>query len=149
MRDRRAGFTFSELTVALVIGSVLTSVAVKSAGPVLTRTSVRTATHTFETLHARARAHAIERGEVIRLWIDSDRDRIWVTTGSEVIDMMDFSETQDVDIESEPSLMVLCFNPRGFGERGCTSFDTSVTVSFEQGANSSQVKLWPLGQLDS
>jgi len=137
-----------ELAIALVIGSVLTSAAVQSAAPVLTRTAVRSAAHTFGALHARTRAHAIERGEVARLWIDADNDRIWVAVGSEIVERFDYQETQQVDIQAASAISMLCINPRGFGERGCTSFDESITISFVQGTKSSEVVIWPLGQLD-
>ena len=147
MRRRTSGFTITELVVVLLIGSVLTSIAVRGAGPVLGQSSVRGATQTFAGLHARARAHAIERGEITRLRVDTSRDNVVVMVGSDTIETVRFGATQNVDIQGSTPTITLCLNPRGFGERGCSSFNSSVSISFVQGANASEVTLWPLGQL--
>jgi len=147
MRRRTSGFTATELMIALVIGSVLTSVAVRSAGPVLSETAVRGAAQTFSGLHARARAHAVERGVIARLRVDTSRDNVTIMVGSDTIEIVTFGASQDVDIQASAATITLCINPRGFGERGCSSFDSSVSISFVQGAKVSEVRLWPLGQL--
>jgi prepilin-type N-terminal cleavage/methylation domain-containing protein len=147
MRRFKSGFTIPELVIVILIGSILASIAIRSAGPVLTQTSVRSAARTFGALHARARAHAIERGSIARLRVDATQDRVSVTVGSDTIEVVDFGESQSVDIQASVPTITLCFNPRGFGERGCSSFDTGVEIAFAQGAEVSEVRLWPLGQL--
>lgn len=147
MRRRTSGFTATELLITLVIGSVLTSVAARNAGPVLSQTAVRGATQTFSSLHARARAHAVERGVIARLRVDTSRDNVTVMVGSDTIEIVTFGASQGVDIQASVPTVTLCINPRGFGERGCSSFESRVSISFVQGAKASEVTLWPLGQL--
>ncbi len=147
MRRCTSGFTFTEIMIALVVGSVLTSVAVQNAGPVLSETAVRGAAQTFSSLHARARAHAVERGVIARLRVDTSRDNVTVMVGSDTIEIVTFGASQGVDIQAAAPTITLCINPRGFGERGCSSFESSVSISFVQGAKASEVTLWPLGQL--
>ena len=147
MRRCTSGFTVTELVIALVVGSVVTSFAVRAAGPVLSETAVRGAAQTFSALHARARAHAIERGTIARLKVDTSRDNVTVLVGSDTLEIVAFGASQGVDIQAPVPAITLCINPRGFGERGCSSFDSSVSISFVQGANASEVTLWPLGQL--
>jgi len=147
MLRRTSGFTATELMIALVIGSVLTSVTVRNAGPVLSQTAVRGATQTFAGLHARTRAHAVERGAIARLRVDTSRDNVTVMVGSDTIEVVAFGSSQGVDIQASAATITLCINPRGFGERGCNSFDSSVSISFVRGAKVSEVRLWPLGQL--
>ncbi len=147
MRRCTSGFTFTELVVALAVGSVLTSIAVRNAGPVLSETAVRGATQTFSGLHARARAHAVERGAIARLRVDTSRDNVTIIVASDTIEIVTFGASQDVDIQASAPTITLCINPRGFGERGCSSFESSVSISFVQGEKASEVRLWPLGQL--
>jgi prepilin-type N-terminal cleavage/methylation domain-containing protein len=77
---RRAGFTMVELVIALLIGSILTSIALSSYGNARGRFAVRGARTTFASLHARARAQAIESGSMMRLFVDMKGDSAFDTS---------------------------------------------------------------------
>ena len=59
MKHKRFGFTIIELVIALLVGSILTSIALSSFGNSTARFSVRGAPNSFISLHARTRAAAI------------------------------------------------------------------------------------------
>lgn len=60
MKRQRHGFSLIESVIAILIGSILTSIALSSYGSVRGTFAVRGARNTFAALHARAPAQAIE-----------------------------------------------------------------------------------------
>lgn len=146
MKPKR-GFTMVEVVIVILVGSILLSIAVKSMGGIRGTYAVRSARDTFLSLHARARAYAIERGEVTRLSVDPAGDSVWVHTASETIDIVDF-QSMGVDIQaSGSSVLRLCINPRGFGETSCNSFNNRVELDFVQQAERLRIAILPLGQI--
>lgn len=148
--QRVHGFTLVELVIAIVVGGILTSIALNRFSGVQSRFAVRSARSTFESYHARARARAIERGTSAVFHVDADGDSIWVTQGGDQVVFFDFAEQLEVDLQSSATgVLELCFTPRGYADTDCNSSNLSstVTVTFVQGAESREVDMWPLGQL--
>jgi len=140
------GFTLIEIVIALLIGSILTSIALTSYGSARGRFAVRGAVNTFSAVHARARAAAIERGTTTRLRIFPDGDSVTVVRGVTTVESINFRATQRVDIRAASNI-TLCMTPRGFANDVCNSFSSPVTVTFASGADASSVQILPLGQL--
>lgn len=136
-----------ELVVALVIGAVLTGIAVSSISDAQGRTSVRGARRTFAALHARARATAIEGGTTTRMFIDLGGDSVALIRNGVSLDVVHFGGELDVDLRSGSSTLTLCMSSRGFANDACNSFTTAQTIEFWQNADSATVRLLPLGQL--
>jgi prepilin-type N-terminal cleavage/methylation domain-containing protein len=141
------GFTLIEVVIALLIGSILTSIALSSYGNAQGRFAVRGARNTFTSLHARARATAIERGTTVRLLVDVGGDSVVITRGTTVVEKIRFDEEFRVDLQSTSGNLLLCMNARGYADTGCTNFSAAVTVTFRQNADTASVRILPLGQL--
>lgn len=146
MDRRNRGFTLIEMVIVVVIGAILTSMALNSFSGVQGRASVRQARGTFASLHARTRASAIEFGETTRLIVDMDNDSVAIRRGTTSIEKVRFDEALGVDILGTGTL-TLCMNPRGFAETACNSFSTTQTVTFQAGTDTAQVQIRTLGQL--
>ncbi len=132
--------------MTVLIGVTLTDMAVRRVAPVQSTVAVSSSANTLKSLAARTRAHAIERGTIARLEIDTVEDRASVMVGAEVLESVDFS-TMGVDLQSETSRVRLCMNPSGFGEMGCNSFVSDISINFVRGEKSSTIVLGPLGRV--
>ena len=148
MNDRRSGFSIIELVVVLMVGSVLTSIAITEFNGVSGRFAVKGARQTLMSMHARARVQAVEFGQTVKLHVDPDGDSIWLSRDGEVLDALDFGEEFNVDIQtSTDSEVRVCMNPRGFADTGCNSFTSPVTITFVLASDSASVLILTLGQM--
>ncbi len=145
--NRRRGFTIIELVIALLVGTILTSIALSSFGGARAAFAVRGARNAFATMQARARAQAIENGATVRLRVSVSGDSAWITDGSTTYQSVDFMDQYHVDLRSTAGDFRLCMNSRGYGDERCTSFSSTVTLQFWQNADSATVQILPLGQL--
>ncbi len=145
---RTNGFTILELVIVIAVGAILASIAMNGFSQVQSRLAVGQARSTFASLHARARAHAVERGVVARFFVDAAGDSVWITASGSWVDGLDFRDQLGIDIQSSTSSLTLCMTPRGFADTGCNSFNSSVTYTFAQGAESTSLILRTLGQLE-
>lgn len=141
------GFTMIELVIAIVIGSILTSIALSSYGNARGAFAVRGARNTFASLHARARAQAIASGSSVRLVVDVSGDSIYLSDGTTNLETVHFADELHVDVSSTVGSFRLCMNSRGYADTDCNNFSSTVTLTFKQNADSSSVQILPLGQL--
>ena len=146
MSYRKGGFTIIELVVALIIGVVLTSIAVRGFSGMQGRMAARQARQVFASIHARTRASAIEFGQTTRLNIDYDKDSVWISRGAVQVEVMPFRRNLGVDILGTGTLR-LCMNARGFADTRCNSFNATQTITFQAGADTAGVQIRTLGQL--
>jgi prepilin-type N-terminal cleavage/methylation domain-containing protein len=144
--NRRLGFTLVELAIALVIGTVLTTIALASWQGASSRFAVRGARNTFVTLVARTRAQAIENGSMVALGVSTSGDSVWITNGTTTYEVVHFMDDNHVDLRSSTGDFRLCMNSRGYGDTNCNSFSSAVTLQFWRGADSTSVEVLPLGQ---
>ena len=147
MRRCIRGFTLVEVVMTMLIGVILISIAIKGFGEIGNQTAARSARQTFASLHARARAHAIERGQIVRLLVDAAGDSVWITRDAEVLEIVRFAEEYAVDIRATQEQFILCMNARGFADTDCNSFSTRVGLVFARGTQDYSAELLPLGQL--
>ena len=143
MDKRRSGFSIIELVVVLMVGSVLTSIAMTSFNGVSGRFA-----QTFMAMNARARAQAVEYGRTVWLNLDPGGDSVWLSRGSDVLEVLDFGEEFDVDIRtSTGSDLRVCMNARGFADTRCNNFASPVTVTFLLASDTASVRVLSLGQM--
>lgn len=148
MQRSRRGFTLIELVIALLIGGILTSIALSGFGSARGAYAVRGARNTMTSLHARARANAIERGTRVRMIVDPAGDSVTLRRDTTLIETVHFNRELEVDIRtSTGGTVVLCMNPRGYADEACNSFTTPVQVTFWRNADSASVGILTLGQM--
>lgn len=143
---RTRGFTIVELVVVILVGMALVGIAMNSFSGVQGRMAARQARSTFASLHARARADAIEFGETSSLWADLDADSVWVQRGPTVVEKVYFDGDLGVDIRGTGTLR-LCMNARGFADPACNSFNSPQNVVFAAGSDTAGLQVRTLGQL--
>lgn len=136
-----------ELVIAIMIGVILTSIAMATMRNVQGRYAVRGATSAFITIHAQNRARAIERGQNSVLYMDLANDSASVVQGGTVVETVHFDDDYNVDFTGPTGPLELCMNPRGYAETSCTSFNTTQTVRFVFAGDTSTVQILALGQL--
>ena len=148
MDRRRSGFSIIELVVVLMVGSVLTSIAITSFNGVSGRFATKGARQTFMAMNARARAQAVEYGSIVRLNLDPDDDSVWLSRAGEVLERVDFRDEFNVDIRtSTNAVLSVCMNARGFADVGCNNFSSPVTVTFSLAGDTASVRVFTLGQM--
>jgi prepilin-type N-terminal cleavage/methylation domain-containing protein len=145
MRSRR-GFTLIEVVIALLIGSILTSIALSGYGNARGRFAVRGARNTFVSLVARARAAAIEGGTTAQLIVYPGGDSVAVVRDGVTLESIHFQNEFKVDVQAASDI-TLCMSSRGYAADACNSFTTPVTVTFQANADTASVRILPLGQV--
>jgi prepilin-type N-terminal cleavage/methylation domain-containing protein len=144
----KKGFTIVELLVVVILAALLLSTTVRGLGGALSDRSVRSARNSFEGIHARARAHAIERGSTVHLRVAEAGDSVWIEDGSEILEYVNFREVFGVDLVAyRASEIRLCMTARGFADTSCNSFTEWDAVLFYQGNQVNWTLILPLGQL--
>lgn len=148
MNRRCSGYTLLELVVVILVGSIITSIAITSFNGVSGRFAVKGARSTFQALHARARAQAIEYGRTVRLNVDVSGDSVWLSVANRTLETVRFGNELNVDIQTSSATDVrVCMNPRGFADSRCNSFSSPVTVMFVLDGDTASVEILTLGQL--
>jgi prepilin-type N-terminal cleavage/methylation domain-containing protein len=151
MYRRANGFTLMEVIVAILIGVVLTSIAVKGFGLTSSEMSVKQAKNVFTGLVARARAMAIERGTLSLLWVDVQADSVnlsvWTGSDWDHEETVHFGGDMGIDIQSSSGTFYQMMTPRGYANTRYVSFSGSNKVTFVQGGQSESLELLPLGQV--
>jgi len=134
-----------EMVVALVVGAILLGIALQAFGGLQQRMSTGQAMRTFQGLHARARAQAIETGSLARLWVDVAGDSVTLRRSGNVLETVRFRSELGVDLRG--TSFILCMGPQGYANPDCNSFSSPVTLAFVVGGESESVQLLPMGQL--
>ncbi|MEX2467728.1 MAG: type II secretion system protein [Gemmatimonadota bacterium] len=151
MQRSRSGFTIIELIIAILVGSILTTIAMTQISGAQGRIAVKGARTTYASVHARARAHGIEMGENVMLHVESTGDSIWIEHDGDVLEKIHFGDEQNVDLRitptGSPTSFTLCFSPRGYTDVNCNTTNAILRIEFWQHSDSSTVLMLPMGQL--
>lgn len=158
MRNRRTGFTLIELVTVIVIGSILTGLALSTFQTVQARFAVRGAKQAYMTLHQRARSKAIEKGETVILIVYVPGDSALILSPSEgITDITRFDEQFNVSLATQGNASYFqCMTPRGYADYNCGSFGgigltqtfaDTVRLRFELSGDTASVLVLPMGQL--
>ncbi len=140
-----------ELLIAIVIGSILTSVALSRISGAQKRIAVRGGQSTYAAIHARARVHGIEKGRNVMLHVETVGDSVWIEDSGTVLEKIRFGdENLDLRIRYPSTLTeyTLCFTPRGYTDTSCNTTTSSFTRMFVgQSTDSLGIWVFPLGQV--
>jgi prepilin-type N-terminal cleavage/methylation domain-containing protein len=147
MNRRSRGFTLIELIIAIMIGAILTSLAVKGFGNTSTNLAAKQARNVFSGMAARARAQAIESGSTTVLIANMAGDSVMIFAQGGVVETVLFSEELSVELQSSVGNFRVCMGPRGYADMDCSSSSSTIKLSFTAGANTESLEILPLGQL--
>ena len=143
-----SGVTLIELLLVLVIGGIMSMVAIRSFSQVHGSLGARTAQSTFTGMHAQARAISVEHGIPVLLRVDPESGAVSIQDLSgEVLRSRDFAASYDVTIGTPNGVVDLCMVPRGFADPRCGNVNDRTEITFTRGNRVRSVTLLPLGQL--
>lgn len=148
---KQAGFAAIEIVVVIMIAAVLMGMAIPAFGRVQARRGVINARNTLIALAARARAHAVERGENVYLEIDPVTNRAWVRRGTDTIQVVQYSGefAAEMQLASNTSTVAICYSSRGFARESCNAGTLPDVVTFRRGPETARARIRPLGQVES
>jgi len=162
MKSRTRGFTLIELVIVILIGSILTGLALNSFQNVQSRFAVQSAKRVYMSWHQRARSRAIETGETIVLyvWVDGDSANTLSRDGGTLQwgDVQRFDGELGVSLETQGNYaFYTCMTPRGYADTSCGSwgatsgyastFTDTVRLRFRQATDTASVLILPMGQV--
>ena len=143
MRLDNKGYSLIEVAVVLMVAGIFLDVSARPMASVTAGLAVNAAHESFVALHARARAHAVERGTPVDFHVDPVGDSAWIEMDGETLEVARFG---DVDLQASAAITV-CMSPRGIADTRCNSFSGIETVSFENRGESSALDILPLGKI--
>jgi len=145
----RPGFSLIELMVVLIIGTILMTFAIPGYTRMTQAKHAQNARDNLVWMGARARAKAIERGQVWQLEIDPALERARVRRRGAAIaqDSVTFSsEFHSTVTTSTNALVTICYTPRGYALTSCNA--NNVDVTFTHADKSAVARIKPLGQIE-
>lgn len=129
------GFTAVELIVALAILAGLAAIFLPALGRTEPRKSVTSARDAFASLHASARASAIQYGRMSRIRI-APPHKMWVEVtntagGIDTLGRVMHLDSEFSRVQVSASGTTLCYGPRGLPvwPTGCDNPDASIVFS--------------------
>ena len=162
MKRNTRGFTLIELVIVIVIGSILTGVALSSFQNAQSRFAVQSAKRVYMTWHQRARSMAIERGETVVLVVYTTGDSVAMLHREggtfQLSNIQKFDEELNVELRTQGNVsFYTCMSPRGYADLSCgalgvlfgftSTFSDTVRLQFWQNADSASVLILPMGQV--
>ncbi|MGQ0815926.1 MAG: pilus assembly FimT family protein [Gemmatimonadota bacterium] len=149
---RRGGFTLIELMIVLVIGAIGMSFAVPSFTRMTQTKNAQNARDNLVWMGMRARARAIERGQVWQLQIDpgTAKARVIQRGAASATDSVVFSSEFGATVSTAGNAAItLCYSPRGYAfSCAVSSPTTDVDVTFTHNDKTAVARVRPLGQIE-
>ena len=157
MRRRgRLGFSLVELLFVILIGGILMSFGLPAFREYASRREVINARHAFMMAASRARAAAVERGDVVVLMTRIYRDSVFVMSDdwTDTLEMIDYRNGEiraDILLEGTPAPFRICFVPRGFVHPSCQDGEylpTRIGFTNWNGADTTWAVINAVGQVE-
>ncbi|MFP4623118.1 MAG: type IV pilin protein [Gemmatimonadota bacterium] len=159
---RRAGFTTIELLIVVLVGSLLAGIAVPRFKGYIDRRNAMNARSALVMSAARARAAAVERGEVVVMMIRIYRDSIFVMAGEQVgsaswTDTLEVTGFHDGDIRGDllidgtPAPLKICYLPQGYAHPSCehgSYLPVDVDIVSANGGDTVSARITPVGHVE-
>lgn len=146
-QHRTKGFSLIEAVLVIAIGGVLLSIAAQNLSLNRSKMSARSARDAFGSLHALARARAVEFGTTARVFLSTAGDSAWIEQGGAQVERLDLNLDYHVDVLGPAPVIRICMTPRGYADSRCNSFPKAVTVVFSTPEAEESLQIFPLGQL--
>lgn len=143
----QTGFTVLELLIVLVVGGLLTTIAIRSFSQVHGSLATNTAISSFMTMHAQARSLSVERGQPILLVANPSTGLVSLQElDGTIVRSRSFVGDYAVAIGTPGGEVRLCMTPRGFADPRCGNVSDRTEVSFTRDGRTRTLVLLPLGQ---
>lgn len=140
----RSGFTLIEALVVIVLIGIVGAFAFPRIGRELERQNVRSARAALTTMHAKARATAIQRGRAVALVCQNNELFILsqhpVTGAVDTVDRRDLMANYGVTLAATRDSLV--FDPRGLGMEG-----GATTMVVSRSGYADTVRITPVGSI--
>jgi prepilin-type N-terminal cleavage/methylation domain-containing protein len=139
------GMTLIEIVIVIVLIGAMAGYAIPRIGGAITKQNVRSARSLFVSMHARARATAIQRSSRTQLVVSNGQLRIVsinpVTGATQTVgNVEDLAQRYGVSVL--PSSLTLTFDARGIGAEG-----SQTEVSISKGSYASRIVISPAGRV--
>lgn len=145
----RAGFSMIEMLFVLIISAILIAMGTAKFESAQRTTAARNARDTFAWFARRARATAVERGEVVTLTLVPDSARARLTDSAGTIDVIEFDQEYGATVStSDSGDIAVCYGPRGFALASCSNTDLPQTATFARADRAYSARIQVLGQVD-
>ena len=134
---RRAGFTLTQLAIAMGLVGLLMLIAIPKLMPAFRQRTVTIAADQFVVAHSLARSTGIRYGRVARLNLTPSLVRFWVdvdTSGTGVRQIIGTVQTLSTPgLTMTATRTLLCFDARGMATSrgGCTGGADTVTFTLD------------------
>ena len=142
-----AGNLGVNIGMMIMVGAILLTISVPAFGNLRSRYAVREARNAFSSLQARARAQAIEFGQIVEFHVDASGDSMWIERNDTTLETVRLMTELGVGISASSSSYTLCMSPRGYADEDCNSFNSNATFAFGNGADTTKVTMTTLGLL--
>lgn len=154
LRPRR-GFTLVELLIVMIIGAALMTMAIPSFTRLMNARNAQNARDALVWMANRARARAVERGNVQLFEVSPARNSAWIvtrngTTAADTVQMINFQgEHSAVLSTSTANTITVCFSPRGYAfECDANSPQSNVETTLTHAGKTATARIKPLGQVE-
>ena len=156
--SRRAGFTLIEALLVLIISGILLGYAIPAFNGLTQRRNAQNARDAVVWMAARARARAIEQGQVQLLEIDPANHRAWIVrrnTGtalaSDTVETINFLNEQKTTLSTAANTKItICYGSRGYAIACSGNSPTAnVDVTFTFNDRTAVARVKPLGEIES
>jgi prepilin-type N-terminal cleavage/methylation domain-containing protein len=141
----RRGLTLIEIVIVIVLIGAMAGYAIPRIGDAITKQNVRSARTLFVSMHARARATAIQRASRTQLVVSNGQLRIVsinpVTGAAQTVGNVE-DLTQRYGVTVAPSSLTLTFDARGIGTEA-----SQTEVSISKGSYASRIVISPAGRV--
>ncbi len=139
------GMTLIEIVIVIVLIGAMAGYAIPRIGDAITKQNVRSARTLFVSMHARARATAIQRASRTQLVVSNGQVSIVsinpVTGAAQTVGNVE-DLTQRYGVTVLPASLTLTFDARGIGTEG-----SQTEVSISKGQYASRIVISPAGRV--